>query len=87
MERDVHDGRVAMNLSAWKGMRAEDRISALARIAAEVRNGEMPPRAYAVMHPQTRLTDSEQKSMMAWTKAERKRTRAMSEEQTRSNGQ
>lgn len=87
MERDVHDGRAAINLSGWSGMRADDRISALARIAAEVRSGEMPPKAYALMHPQTRLTDLEERSMMAWTKAERKRVRAMSEEQTRSDGQ
>jgi hypothetical protein len=68
-------------------MRVEDRISALARIAAEVRNGEMPPRAYAMMHPLTHLSGEEQKDVLAWTKAERKRARAMSEEQTRSDGQ
>src|SRR6478609_7775092 len=41
VERDVVRGRAELNLSAWPTMGAEDRIAALARIAAEVRNGEM----------------------------------------------
>ena len=87
MERDVHEGRAAMNLSAWNVMRTEDKVSALTRIAAEVRSGTMPTRPYAFMHPANRLTDSEQKSIAAWAKAERKQLRAMSNEQMRSNGQ
>lgn len=87
MERDVHDGRAAMNLSAWNEMRTDERISTLTRITAKVRSGEMPPRAYAFMHPESRVTDSEKGSIIAWAKVERKRLRAASEGQTRSNGQ
>lgn len=77
MEHDVHTGRSAMNLSYWSGMSEEDRISALTRIAAEVRSGEMPPKLYAFMHPANRLTDEEKKAITAWTKDERKQIRTM----------
>jgi cytochrome c len=42
MERDVHDGRAAMNLSAWNRMRTDERISILTRITAKVRSGASP---------------------------------------------
>ena len=53
MEHDVHEGRSAMNLSDWTAMTAEDRVSALTRIAAEVRSGEMPPGPYSCFDPGT----------------------------------
>lgn len=81
MEHDVYTGRSAMNLSRWGGMSGEDRISALTRIAAEVRSGEMPPAPYALMHPANRLTDEEKKAITAWAKDERKQIRATSNQQ------
>lgn len=75
VEHDVHTGRSAMNLSDWAGMKSEDRIAALTRIAAEVRSGEMPPKPYLMLHPANRLTDSDQEQIAAWTRAERKRVR------------
>ena len=74
VERDVVRGRAALNLSAWAGMSAEDRIAALARIAAEVRSGEMPPEPYALIHAAA-LTEREKQQVSAWTRAERKRVR------------
>ena len=76
IERDVRNGRSALNLSLWAGMDAEDRIAALARIAAEVRNGEMPPKPYTTMHPGNRLGESDKQQIVAWTRAERKRIKA-----------
>jgi cytochrome c len=74
VERDVVRGRSALNLSVWGGMSAEDRIAALARIAAEVRSGEMPPKPYALIHAAA-LTDDERQQVSAWSRAERKRIR------------
>lgn len=74
VERDVVRGRAALNLSAWAGMGADDRVAALARIAAEVRSGEMPPKPYALIHAAA-LTDGEKQQVSAWTRAERKRVR------------
>lgn len=87
MEHDVHEGRAAMNLSTWSGMSANERISVLTRIAAEVRSGSMPPRPYALMHPANRLTDAEKQNIASWAKTERRRLRATSDAQTRSDGQ
>ena len=80
VERDVGAGRAAMNLSLWEGMTTEQRISALTRIAAEVRAGGMPPKAYAFMHPDKRLNTQEQQALIAWARAERKRIRANNDE-------
>lgn len=81
MEHDVRMGRSAINLSEWTAMPTEEKISALTRIAAEARSGEMPPRAYAVMHPANRLSNTEKLSIATWTKAERKRLRQLNQEQ------
>jgi cytochrome c len=75
LEHDVVAGRTALNLSTWAGMGTQDRISALAGIAAEVRSGEMPPKPYALMHAAF-LTESDKQKIAAWSRAERKRLRA-----------
>lgn len=74
VERDVHAGRSAMNLSLWAGIGVEDRIALLARITAEVRSGEMPPKPYATIHAAA-LTDTEKQQIAAWARSERKRIR------------
>jgi hypothetical protein len=56
-------------------MDAQDRIAALAEIAAEVRNGEMPPKPYARIHAAF-LPESDKQKITAWSRAERKRLRA-----------
>ena len=81
LEHDVRDGRAALNFSGWAGMRSEDRITALTRITAEIRSGEMPPAAYAAVHRSKRLTTAEQQEISAWARAERKRLKAMLSEQ------
>lgn len=85
MEHDVHAAREAMNLSEWSGMAAEDRISTLTRIAAEVRSGQMPPKAYTLLHPASRLSDSQKQEIAGWAKTERKRLRSAMEVQKEPN--
>ena len=81
MERDVQAGRRAINFSAWSAMSSEQRVSALTRIAAELRTGEMPPRAYTLMHPGNRLTVQEQQITVAWARAERKHIKTSNDQQ------
>ena len=81
MERDVHAGRLVMNLSLWARMDADDRIALLTRIAAEVRSEEMPPKPYAIAHPANRLTENDKQEIAAWARAERKRIRTQNTEQ------
>ena len=87
MERDVSEGRAALNLSRWREMRMEERIDALSRIAAEMRTGKMPPTAYTMMHPARRVSDEEKQTVTAWARAERRRLRASSEAQKEMSGQ
>lgn len=75
IERDVHDGRSHLNLSQWQHYSAEDQATLLNRIAAEVRNGQMPVKRYLVLHPQARLSPAEQQLLYDWAKAERKSIR------------
>ena len=87
MERDVSEGRAALNFSRWEEMRAEERIDALSKIAAEVRSEEMPPTAYTMMHPGRRIGDAEKQEIAAWARAERRRLRAAIESQKETTGQ
>ena len=80
VEHDVNAGRNAMNLSIWAGMSADDRIAALARIAAEARSGEMPPKPYAMVHAAA-LTQTEKQEIVAWARSERTRIRKQASDQ------
>lgn len=80
MEHDVQAGRNAMNLSDWEEMGAGEQIAALTRIAAEVRSGEMPPKAYGFAHPAKRLSADERQILGTWTRTERKRIRTIDEQ-------
>lgn len=73
VERDVHDGRNALDLSRWQYYTADSRADLLARIGSESRSGEMPLKQYLFLHPQDRLTSQEEEIIYSWTKAERKR--------------
>jgi cytochrome c len=75
VERDVHDGRNALDLSRWQYYTADNRADLLARIGSESRSGEMPLKQYLFLHPRDRLTSQEEEIIYGWTKAERKRIR------------
>lgn len=58
VQNHVDEGRRVLNLSEW------NRASAEAGEAAEaVREGEMPPRSYVLLHPEARLTDAEREQL------------------------
>ena len=65
----VHEGRHELNLSDWRfgDEKTRDKLQA---IGEEVSEGEMPPLYYAPMHPASRLTDDQAKSITDWAKAE-----------------
>jgi cytochrome c len=86
MEHDVSAARAAMNLSQWNEIPAEGRIAALTRMIAEVRNEQMPPRPYALLHPANRLTGQDEQEIISWARMERKRLRVMNEAKE-TNGQ
>jgi hypothetical protein len=75
MEQDVAQARDKMNLSRWEEYTAEQRRTMLGSIAANVRNAQMPPARYLLLHPEARLTLAEEKIVEEWTREERRRLR------------
>jgi cytochrome c len=73
VEHDVHDGRRHMNLSSWELYSIDARIDLLAKMATQLRQGKMPLKQYLLLHPEARLSESERKLLLDWTKTERKR--------------
>ena len=59
IQRDVNSGRSELNFSEW------DRAQKEAQEAAKtVVNGEMPPRSYVALHPESRLSSTEQAQLI-----------------------
>jgi cytochrome c len=75
IERDVHEGRSAFDMSRWHDYSTDNQISLLTRIGSESRSGEMPLKQYLLFHPGNRLTTREQELIYNWAKAERRRVR------------
>lgn len=58
VQNHVDEGRQVLNFSEWSRGNSE------ADEAAEtVREGEMPPRSYLLLHPEARLTDTERQQL------------------------
>lgn len=75
IEKDVHDGRRALNLSRWDEYDTSAKMDLLARIASEARGGQMPPPTYLRIHRGLRLSEAEQEQIYQWARAARKRLR------------
>jgi hypothetical protein len=54
VQRDVNDGRAVLNFSEWTRPEEEAKEA-----AEEVREGEMPPAAYALVHAHARLNPAD----------------------------
>ena len=75
LERDVAEARRHMDLSHWDRYSTEQKRDLLARIGTEVRNRQMPPRRYVLLHPEARLSESEIQAIYDWTKVQRRALR------------
>ncbi len=58
VQRDVEEGRQALNFSEW------DRPQEVDDIIEVIREGEMPPLTYKLLHPQARLSPAEQEALI-----------------------
>lgn len=59
VQRDVQEGRQSLNFSEWGQRRQEsDDISKL------IENGEMPPTQFLILHPGSRLTETEKQQLI-----------------------
>ena len=73
---DVQEGRSAMNLSDWAQYDSRRANEKLANIEKLVSRGVMPLWQYRLMHREARLTPSDVKLLVEWSKAERQRIAA-----------
>lgn len=58
VQYDVDEGRRVLNFSEWNRGNSE-----AGEAAETIREGEMPPRSYVLLHPQARLTDAEREQL------------------------
>ena len=62
--RDIAHGRRELNFSEWNSYFAQTRRRKLQWIKRSIEDGKMPPAAYLLMHPASRL-DTEDKTALA----------------------
>jgi hypothetical protein len=67
--RDVNAGRRHLNFSAWASYAPERAGRKLKQICDEVKEGDMPPEVYLLMHPAARLSPSEREDLCGWAKS------------------
>ncbi len=64
---DVRIGRRQLNFSEWGRYNARQAEQKLEEICAVVQAGAMPPRSYTMAHKQAKLSDTDIKTICAWT--------------------
>lgn len=62
-QRDVDEGRDALNFSEW------DRAQDAQDVSEVIREGEMPPWSYGILHPGARMSDAEKERLIAGLEA------------------
>ena len=70
---DVNTGRGMMNLSEWGHLDQDRQDKKLRQICDEVSDGVMPLWFYTPLHPGSKLTSGDVKTLCDWTSAERDR--------------
>ena len=69
----VNEGRENINLSEWGKYTQRDVDSLLRQMCREVRAGVMPLSSYTPLHPGSKLSAEDVKTLCDWTDAERAR--------------
>ena len=69
----VRDGRHSMNLSEWGRLDRDQQDRKLRQICDEIQDGVMPLSSYTPLHPGSKLTEQDKKTLCEWTDAERQR--------------
>ena len=64
--RHVREGRKKMDFSEWETYSIRQKRDKLESMCGLISTGRMPPRAYAVMHPEAKLTEEDKKAVCAW---------------------
>jgi len=72
----VNEGRENINFSEWGKYSPRDSDSLLRQMCREVRAGVMPLSSYTPLHPGSKLSAEDVKTLCDWTEAERARLTA-----------
>jgi hypothetical protein len=76
IESDVSEGRQHLNLSHWEEYGSNQQSAQLSKMAAAIRNRQMPPARYILLHPAAKLSNTEIAQIDKWTQAERQRLKS-----------
>jgi cytochrome c len=68
MERDIVEGREAMNLSQWEKYSSEEQEAFKSRIVFETSSHRMPLPQYRIIHWSSRITDSDIGALNLWAR-------------------
>jgi hypothetical protein len=63
---DVREGRKELNFSTWQRYDARRRQKKLRETVETLKEGEMPPWYYAMVHPEARLAEADRQALLAW---------------------
>ncbi|MGA7828716.1 MAG: heme-binding domain-containing protein [Geobacteraceae bacterium] len=66
---DVREGRAEVNFTTWNRYPAKKQSAKRKKVWEEVKDGEMPPLIYRLMHPKARLSDREKDQLRSWSAA------------------
>ena len=69
----VNEGRRELNFSDWARYPPHRADIKLDNICQEVKNGSMPIRSYALLHPRAKLSPDDVKPICDWTRSEQQR--------------
>jgi cytochrome c len=67
VERDIIQGRKAMNLALWDTYSADQQQTFAAKIVQETKAHQMPLPQYQLIHWDTRITDADVRAFTQWT--------------------
>jgi hypothetical protein len=67
--KHVNGARKVMNFSEWPADPA-DGIADLTAACVDMESGRMPPASYSLIHPESRVSAAEAKTVCAWTRTE-----------------
>jgi hypothetical protein len=70
ISREVELGRRQVNFSDWAGYYPITKQHKLQWIGRSVRESNMPPLPYRLMHPAARLTEGDRRAIEQWVEAE-----------------
>jgi hypothetical protein len=73
IRRDVSEGRLHLNFSAWPEYSIVLRERRLSEIANQIQDRGMPLPSYMLVHPAARLSDRDRELVFRWTQNERAR--------------